>query len=458
MDAERAREEAEARRQRIIQGADERLGLVTGEKVKDEEPDEPQQAKLSGSARLAAMRKRRFKKGAAAKKEDEGEDEEPAAEKPSDTGAEEVAESKVEASAQVETELVGHKDEASGTEQSKESEPSAEEAFNQSQKKYLGVARMRRQKIKERQEAQQDANTTKSVEDIVSSEKVAHLAARKKRKIIALPILMHFITTILLFLAGFDVGWQQNQILTATVHTELAPRQLGLKIVQRGSNRFVDKLSRWSGNGSEAAEPLLEDEFAEPKGIDASSEVENIDPIFRIDLDKLTEADTLINRIARVAIFLHRLIFKAILMPVTIAKNLISGFTQLSTIPPLLCLVAIFIRQFVGKMVLGAKLPDIQPKDEKEEKDVVSMGKNFVKGFITNAFPKVFSVYDVWTHMRTDMFVVLCGLIVGFTLQYQIESLPLSARIPAEEITVVHAPPAAETWETTSASTTGDEL
>jgi hypothetical protein len=199
----------------------------------------------------------------------------------------------------------------------------------------------------------------------------------------------------------------------------------------------------------------VEDEFAETKDTKGDLLKETLDWPFGVDLDKITQDDTIINYFARVAIFIHRSLVKLIFMPKSIVSNLISGFAQLLTMPPLLCLVALFIRQFVGKIVLGAKLPDIKPPDESEGKDVLSMGKNFIKGFITRAFPKVFTIYDAWSHLRTDMFVVLCGLIVGFALQYQLYSLPLSMRIPAHEIGVVHAPIEPSSMDT---ATTGDEL
>jgi hypothetical protein len=57
--------------------------------------------------------------------------------------------------------------------------------------------------------------------------------------------------------------------------------------------------------------------------------------------------------------------------------------------PPVLFLMAIIIRQIIGKVVLGAKLPD---------KIVDETAASF---------------YGVWTHLRSDMYVVLCGLLVG---------------------------------------------
>ncbi|GKY99971.1 hypothetical protein MPSEU_000950700 [Mayamaea pseudoterrestris] len=474
MDEETAREEAEARRLKILQEADERLGLVTGETVKKDGGDDaaPTISKPSGSARLAAMRKRRFKKGQVKEHDKEELDEQPpieatvaaAEEEPvAHVAATEPASAHAFVSVDGETRL----EEPESTPFDEPSNAAHDDSIhtaNRNQKKYMGVARMRRQKLKERQDETNQADaTTDSLETIVPNEKVSAVMARRRKQVHLLPILMHFVTTVLLFLAGFDVGWQQNAVLTASVHTQLAPRQVGLHILKRNSNKLIDKWSSWTGASAaldEKTQALLqEDEFGDAKvNYDDPIKAENIDWPFGVDLDMLTQADTIINRFARVAIFIHRSFVKLLFMPMTFASNIISGFAQLLTIPPLLCIVALLIRQFVGKVILGAKLPDRKPPDESEGKDVVSMGTSFVKSFITKAFPKVFTVYDAWSHLRTDMFVVLCGLIVGFTLQYQLQMLPLSVRLPAEEIAVVHhAPPPMEPIVEETV-TTGDEL
>ena len=63
-DEEKARQEAEARRQKILEKANNRMDLVNGIKSSDDREEETEKPKTS--SKLAAMRRRRFKKGGAA--------------------------------------------------------------------------------------------------------------------------------------------------------------------------------------------------------------------------------------------------------------------------------------------------------------------------------------------------------------------------------------------------------
>lgn len=467
MDEEEARQAAEARRRRILEAADNRLGLVTGEVVaattttthSSSQDDDgaaleddttassatESKTKLSGSARLAAMRKRRF-----AKKKD------------GDATAGE-AETPTE-----ETVVVGEEDStavANNAEEPSETEPTETNISEEStttKKKYMGVARMRRQKLKEQAAKDSNANATggssssstiTSSDSVLSKDKVAAVMARKKRSVNLLPILLHMVTTILLFMAGLDAGLQQpnHSIAGAMIHRELAPRQLGLLLWRRSANAHQKLLGKWQssfGGGGElvsSEDVVVEDEFAttEPLLDDAEH---NIDPLFRVDLDKLTETDTIVNRLGRVAIYVHRLNLKFFYYyPKGVLSNMVNGFTQLFTIPPLLCLVALVTRQIVGKMLFGATLPNIKHVDE-------SKIKSAVKAFVTQTFPTVYSLYDAWSHLRTDMYVVLCGLVVGLSIHYQMQSNLLEGS-PADAFDYQDA---AETME--PETTTGDEL
>jgi hypothetical protein len=474
--ADQARQEAEARRRRILEEADGRLGLVTGETTTKDDEAAPAE-KMSGAARLAAMRKRRFKKAAAVVK-DEKEAEaveveaateavhEPAASSEATAGdglaskSEEEDEEPVVAAETCPVETV--EEAVNDDDDHDEIIPSSN---NKNQKKYMGVARMRRQKLKERQEESDGATKSTaakssvsaaaaaSTDGVVTLAKINAVLARKTRKVSLLPILMHFVTTLLLFLAGLDVGWQQHQLLTATVHTQLAPRQLGLQLLQgRNGNAKNNALKSLD----DLKEPLLivEDEFAKLPLDDAH--IPNIDPLFGLDLDQITRGDSILNYFARAAIFVHRSILQVVYyMPRNIVSRFATGVTNLLTIPPLLALVALLIRQLVGKVILGAHLPSLKPPDESEGKDVLSMVKNFVKGFALRAFPKVFTIYDAWSHLRTDMYVVLCGLIVGLALQYHLMQQGLATSDGMEGAASDYMEPPALIDEV---ATTGDEL
>jgi hypothetical protein len=87
----------------------------------------------------------------------------------------------------------------------------------------------------------------------------------------------------------------------------------------------------------------------------------------------------------------------------------------LMKMPPALFLIALVLRQIVGKMILGANIPDPKP-DESEEKnniEVIGMAKNFVKSFLTTNFPTVYALYDGFVHLRSDMYIVICGVFCG---------------------------------------------
>ena len=84
---------------------------------------------------------------------------------------------------------------------------------------------------------------------------------------------------------------------------------------------------------------------------------------------------------------------------------------QLLTTPPILCIISLVVRQS-SKLIFGAKLPE-PTSDKKDSKDVLAMMKQGVMNFLAGLFPTVVSVYDVWTHLRSDMYVILCGVFVG---------------------------------------------
>lgn len=103
--------------------------------------------------------------------------------------------------------------------------------------------------------------------------------------------------------------------------------------------------------------------------------------------------------------------------PMKIVNGIINTIKQLLIIPPMLCLVALALRQVVGKMILGAKLPD-KVEDGNEHKDVISMVKQFVTNFALATFPTAASLYDAWVHLRADMYVIVCGLLVGLAWKH----------------------------------------
>jgi hypothetical protein len=69
---------------------------------------------------------------------------------------------------------------------------------------------------------------------------------------------------------------------------------------------------------------------------------------------------------------------------------------------------------------LGAGIPkEAQIKSrggdlEENSTDVLSTMKKVVMTFITNAFPTLVTMAEGWMHLRSDMYVVLFGLFVGW--------------------------------------------
>ena len=85
--------------------------------------------------------------------------------------------------------------------------------------------------------------------------------------------------------------------------------------------------------------------------------------------------------------------------------------------PPGLFFAALILRQVVGKGV-GAGIPNVSEEEggdsaKQNNIEVISMAKNFVKNFFATSFPTLVTLYDVYTHVRTDMYVVLCGVFFG---------------------------------------------
>ena len=83
--------------------------------------------------------------------------------------------------------------------------------------------------------------------------------------------------------------------------------------------------------------------------------------------------------------------------------------------------MALILRQFVSKKVLGASLPNAGEGGDNEKSikdagggiDVLSMIKNVATSFLANTFPTLVTMYEAFTHLRSDMYVILCGVFFG---------------------------------------------
>jgi len=396
-----ARKEAEARRARILNSADDRMDKVTmGNSGSDGK---------SKSSKLAAMRKRRFKKKAK---------EETAAE------TEETQDVKEETSAPEPVETVKPAPEPSQPEGSKD-----EQEKSAPKKEYMGVAKMRRKMILEKKKKEAEANAAASPAATTTRKKPSSANSLADR----MGIMMHIVVVVLLFIAGLDVGLQGH--LTSygeatKIHYNLAPREGKFRFFLPSMPTYLMKNDE-EQEQRDLAEKILKDletegtyetdkdsqdtEFVESPHL--VKEV-NIDPLFQADLDEYTKGDGLIMMAARLAVSIHRLLLSIFFyLPLRIWRWGMDVVSSLLVIPPLLGIIAIFIRQVVGTMLLGAELPE-SGGNESQSSDVISTVANFVKTFLKGSFPTLVSLYGGWVSLRSDMYVVMSGVFVGMALSH----------------------------------------
>jgi hypothetical protein len=332
--------------------------------------------------------------------------------------------------------------------ETKSSSSSSSSSSTTASAKYLGVAKMRRKMLQEHKSA---TTTTVDVSPPLESSKPVKKPTLYHSTVV--PIYMHIATVLLLFAAGLDVGLQQrtvNYVFDDTaaaaisgaepqrflaVHSELAPRQMGgtqrllsfiLPHMTDNQNNLDDDPKKpsiaqpfdWASQSSLEGTDEPADEFDVATNDDAAAagtitNLENVDPLFQVDLDQYTQGTGPFWSVARSAVRLHRLNLAIFYYaPRSLFRALIDFLWSLWQSPPVLCITAIALRQLVGKLLLGAQLPTTKA-DEAQQKDVLTMVKNFVSNVVLKSFPTAVTLYDVWTHLRADMYVLLCGFLVG---------------------------------------------
>ena len=403
--AEAARLQAEARRKRILEKATRRMDVVSGELAMEEEEKAASEAK---AGRIRAARQRRYGKKTAVPKElseepggnddDIGENSEGNPTATPETVVATPTETKPDPEGEFE-EPVWPEDEALKSESASTGEGS--------KKKYLGVARMRRNALKKKQGAAVVGAASGSAPVVIEEVDIKSIAMNPIKSS-RLPIYMHIFTIMLLFVAGLDVALQQYN---PTVHVEsaLSMVQNGFPVVHRSFGPVAAKeTSRvWESHSELSATQDVHEEF------DGEEKLANIDPLFGVDLDELTKGPGVLTQLARGAVGAHRsILYLVYYLPWSVLQSLARIPRALLRSPPALCLVALLVRHGVGKTILGAGLPSIPSANEKGI-DVLAMAKNFVFGFLSNNFPTAVTIYDAFTHLRSDMYVVLCGVFAG---------------------------------------------
>ena len=441
-----ARAKAEARRLKILEKSKNRMGVVSGEMALGEEEKKATTAK---AARIRAARRRYKNKTAAATaaapatgdeaktttednpKEasgvlDAAGETPPAAaetqvdattseEKPdSDSAAESkaVAEETVAAAAED-----NKKDNEEGTAK-KENENAGEP-----KKKYMGVARMRRKMIMKKKAEAEEGGGGSQTTAVESVDKAGAVPAEPIKPVVtkarAIPVIMYMVTLFLLFFAGFDFGLQQYQggsEQAVVVHQELAFQEFGfsrfnfLKPGNGGIKSFSNSFT--THDSSDPAAVGENDEFEDVPILEDDDP--QIDPLFGVDLDALTKGPGVVLFFARGAVAAHRFLLLLFFYgPKNFVRALLEIPKALTRTPPWLAVIAIVVRQVIGKTVLRAEIPAPIADEKDQGIDVVSMVKNGIMNFLKSTFPTAVGLYSGFVHLRADMYIIIFGTMCG---------------------------------------------
>ena len=225
-----------------------------------------------------------------------------------------------------------------------------------------------------------------------------------------------------------QTGWQrvgfQQYHEDVKIHDDFAVREHGVLLIHRHPWKN-DKAESELGVSREDLQivsgKVPDDEFDE----DDSSEqgFSNIDPLFRVDLDELTQGPGFINQLARIAVSIHRVILTAIFYtPLNLIYTLAGIPKALMQTPPALCLLALLVRQLVGKIILNASMPVLETEEKDAAIDVLAMVKQWVTKFLSTTFPTAVSLYDAFVHLRSDMYIIICGVFCGLACTHMSKS------------------------------------
>jgi len=314
----------------------------------------------------------------------------------------------------------------------------------------VGVAKMRRRRLAEQKAAASSTSSTSTVgpESTSSELPIVWISGHSK-----MAALMQLLTVVMLFLSGWDAGYSSsvNRVqydvyvptwISGSTHTATV---IDDDIVFPNLKKQQQALYRGESQEDDFAysKEQDEDEFGgKPFGADGAAKVSNVDPLFQVDLDALMEGNTgLFWMCARSAIYLHRVnLFFFYEMPKSIFWEMPKRW--LST-PPVLFILALIIR-IIGKHVLSAHVPELDEmltnkyENSTDNSKVLesggeskgaakiaaaidpgkmtSMATNFVKNYVQTNFPSVFFVFSALRDVRQDMYVILCGVLLGMIM------------------------------------------
>ena len=234
----------------------------------------------------------------------------------------------------------------------------------------IGVAAIRRKKVMEkRQKEQKEAEKSeKKAQEMIENMTSPKINTAPYYELLVLAIL---------FVCGFFIGGLQRDSF----------------IVKSGFH-YLSPSSHSEDVGSipnfQQTQDILDevDEFGS-FGVKEGTE-EEIDPFFRVDLDKYTQGDSIFMSAARFAVGIHRSI---IYFPAKVMRN-----------PPILLLVAVLIR----KIIRVPKFTESKPASD----NMVANAMNFISSF----FPGLVSIYDTYKRARLDLYIVFTGFLLGAIL------------------------------------------
>ena len=166
-----------------------------------------------------------------------------------------------------------------------------------------------------------------------------------------------------------------------------------------------------------------------------------IDPIFRVDLDDLLRNSQLpapINFCAKFAIGFHRMWVRYLwTIPTSVVTSVLYSPKTLidswMANPPIFLFISLLIRMIV-RLLLGnaSSLSDEEDEDgggggkKKDNLDVLGKIKDTALNYATSSFPKTILVLKTLKEVVTvDMYVILCGLLVGLVVPLVKEDLGL---------------------------------
>eukprot|EP00551_Chaetoceros_affinis_P004231 CAMPEP_0203663260 /NCGR_PEP_ID=MMETSP0090-20130426/911_1 /ASSEMBLY_ACC=CAM_ASM_001088 /TAXON_ID=426623 /ORGANISM="Chaetoceros affinis, Strain CCMP159" /LENGTH=547 /DNA_ID=CAMNT_0050526145 /DNA_START=16 /DNA_END=1659 /DNA_ORIENTATION=- len=418
-----------------------------------------------GSARLAQMRRRRYKKSAGAASATATATSTVKTSAPSTTQGGSIG--NVDGAGDAEKTQTNKEDSSNNNAEKPSASTSTADETPVEKKKYLGVVKMRRKMLAEKKASEAQGIGTSSKNASPTTVKVM----KKEKNTVSLrPIITQFLTIVLLFLAGFDVGLQNHVVVkqeTPSIHSNFALSDHGigaLKLIgantpsQRPNEIIIQDPLELNDDIEGEGEEFVnvdneEEEFSEvkPAGVSASSTKEpNIDPLFGVDLDELTAGDGFLMAAARMAVSGHRMLtYLFFTLPLSFVAGLFSLPKRIFVNPPILFLCAVIIR-YLGKHVFGGSIPDfdkmleaeISESDAMKSKegvaegiantDFVSMGLNFVKNFIKSNFPRAVLVYTIFQDARSDMFVVFCGFFLGLVIPVHLIGHEITSSVSEE--------------------------